>query len=549
MGSRSYSRALSIPALETRGREPGDGRVAVAVDEQHIDAIFAEVNQSHLPGVAVGIAIDGIPVYRKCFGLASLELPVVLAPSMRMRIGSTSKHFACLAYLLLCEEGLASIDDALEVHLPGVHPVAGKVTLRQLMGNLSGLRDAHDVCWQFSGRGQLVSSAELVDLYRDISDTNTAPGSAWIYCNGGFLLLSSAIERITGQPLEEVLRERIFEPVGMHDTMLRRWDNDFVPNSATLHTNKLGGGYERWYLGTAMAGEGGMVSTVEDMLRWLAHMDRPVVGSAATWALLKEPQKLNNGFVTSYGLGLFTTEYRGVQIVHHPGGVMGGNAQMLKVPAAGLDIAIMANRHDVSAVMFAEKIVDACVAGLKRPQRFAVRPIEGLFRSRSTGRVVQMFVKAGQQIASVDGVDMPVEPDRVGALRPAGASRFLLQSITPGDGGEHPATIRFEHFGNIDELSAVSTAASDGAAIVGRYRCEAASIEVSITQSDGALRMQTVGKFGSVIYRLECLGENIWRARSRHPTPRDGVYTFDLDGAGFRFSNDRIWSLPFDRHA
>jgi len=61
----------------------------------------------------------------------------------------------------------------------------------------------------------------LLSLYRDIDDVNAAPNTTWIYNNGGWLILSVAIERITGHSLEEVLRTRIFEPIGMYDTMLR----------------------------------------------------------------------------------------------------------------------------------------------------------------------------------------------------------------------------------------------------------------------------------------------------------------------------------------
>src|SRR6185503_9399615 len=114
---------------------------------------------------------------------------------------------------------------------------------------------------------------------RDIDDVSAAPGTTWSYNNGGYLKLSVAIERITGESLENVLRKRIFEPAGMHDTLLRRWDTDFVPNSATLHTAGADGTYGRNYMGLAIAGEGGIASTVDDMLKWLAHMDHPVVGT------------------------------------------------------------------------------------------------------------------------------------------------------------------------------------------------------------------------------------------------------------------------------
>src|SRR5438552_1997965 len=126
-------------------------KLIVHFDEKQVDAVFTDVNQCHLPGAAVGIAVDGKVVYRKGFGLASMDLPVVLAPSMRMRIGSTSKQFTAFTCMMLCESGLASIDDTLGIFLPELHPITHRVTLRQLMGNTSGLREANDLAAQFSG--------------------------------------------------------------------------------------------------------------------------------------------------------------------------------------------------------------------------------------------------------------------------------------------------------------------------------------------------------------------------------------------------------------
>jgi D-aminopeptidase len=94
--------------------------MVVEFDEAKIDEIFSELNQCHAPGAAVGIAVAGRPVYRKGFGLANIELPVVLSPTVRLRIGSVSKHFTCFAYMLLCERGLAGIDDAVGRFFPEV---------------------------------------------------------------------------------------------------------------------------------------------------------------------------------------------------------------------------------------------------------------------------------------------------------------------------------------------------------------------------------------------------------------------------------------------
>src|SRR5690606_15851503 len=135
-------------------------------------------------------------------------------------------QITCLAFLLLCEAGKAEAEDPIGKYFPELHPIARNVTMRQLMGHTSGLRDVVDLWYQFASTSQGVSRAELLPLYHVIDDVNFAPGAAWNYNNGGYLLLSKAIERIAGSPLEDVLRRCVFEPIGMRATSLCRWDRD-----------------------------------------------------------------------------------------------------------------------------------------------------------------------------------------------------------------------------------------------------------------------------------------------------------------------------------
>lgn len=523
--------------------------MTVSFNEQRTDAIFAELNQCHLPGAAVGIAVRGYPVYRKGFGLASAELPVVLSATTRMRLFSVSKHFACLAYLLLCEEGQASIDDPIDKYLPELHPVARAVTPRQLMGNISGLRDSHDITWVFSGAAAPVLSTDLLSFYHTIDDVNCAPGTSWIYNNGGFLLLTFIVERITGQSMEEVLYRRIFGPVGMHDTLLRRTNTDFIPNSATMHMTNPAGSYHRSYLGGERAGEGGVVSTVDDMLRWLRHMDDPVVGNVDTWTAMKTPQVLANGTSTGYGLGLFAGKYRGVETVFHSGGGMGANAFMLKVPAARLDVVVLVNRHDVDSMSLAHRILDACLPDLDpvkdSPRR---KTVAGVFRSPTTGRVVQLFSKDEQQRGWIDNYDIPLEIDGDGVLRPSQMFGFLKQQLTPLD-SLGPERIRFDDFGNSDVLlRVVSESRIMPDAVLGRYRSESTGTEAEIYASETGACLRTVGRFGCKTFDLECLARGTWHARSQLPW-MGGIVSFDDDCRAFRFTTARTWALPFRRVA
>lgn len=539
---------------------------AARFDESRVDAIFARLDQCHLPGAAVGIALHGRPVYRKGFGLASMELPVPLTPATRLRIASETKHFTALTCLLLCEDGKASADDPIGRFLPELNAVSRGVTLRQLMGHVGGLHDAHDICWQFSGRNNRVSSEELLALYRDIDSVNVEPGRTWLYSNGGYLLLTAAIERITGQSLEQVLRERVFAPVGMHDSLLRRFDDDFVPNSATLHRAKAdaafestrvridapGAGFEKARASTAWAGEGGMVSTVDDMLRWLAHMDRPCIGSARTWQAMLAPLTLANGMSTGYSLGLMRGRYRGVETIHHAGGVTGGNAHMLKVPAVGLDVVVMANRDDVIGVLLVNEVLDACVTGLAPVAQAPVRPaVEGTFRSRHRPRVIQLYAKGEQQMASLNGLDLPVEADESGVFWPAGIFSYLRQSIAPrGADPERPAAIEFSDFGNVDSLERVTPAdPAERACISGRYRAATIATDATIEEGSEHPVLTTFGRFGTARFRLDALGKRVWRARSMDLAMSwtGGVLRFAEDGAHFEFSASRTWAISFKR--
>lgn len=511
-------------------------------DEKKIDEIFAGLDQGRLPGAAVAIAIDGVPVYRRGFGLANMELPIPLAPSMRMRIGSTTKHFTALAYLLLCEEGRARLDDPIGSYVPEMNSVSRGVTIRQLMGHTSGIRDAMTIAMMMDGPARATSDQELLSYYQHIDDVDFAPGESWSYNNGGYVLLTAAIERITGERLEDVLRKRIFEPVGMCDTMLRRHDGGFVENSATLHFRTADGRFTRDYMGPEISGAGGMVSTMDDMLRWLRHMDAPFVGSSDTWRAMREPHRLANGTLTAYGLGLVSDLYRGVPTISHGGGVVAGNSQMIKVPSAKLDISIAVNRADVSGADLANKIIEICVTGLEAtlPKTVGDRR-NGVFLSRRDGRVLELLDEADMQLMSLDGAPpLPLRPGPNEAMQLPAIMSFILQSFR----FEGPA-IRLTEFGDEDLFEPVCSA-SDVATDERTFRSDATGMTLQFFQAEGGPRLRTHGRFGEVEYSLRPIGERIWKAQMIGPfSMLGGIVTFAADGRNAELTVGRMRKLQF----
>jgi CubicO group peptidase (beta-lactamase class C family) len=527
-------------------------RIEVRFHEKTIDSIFCDIDSVHRPGAAIGIAIRGVPVYRRGFGVANMELPILLTPTTRMRVASVTKQFTCLAYLLLCEEGLAELDRSIQSYVPELDSVASEVTMKHLMGHVSGLRDVLDIKWQFSGACCETSTDALLRLYKDIHDANALPGATWRYNNGGYFLLSIAIERITGQTLGDVLRERIFVPLRMYDTVLRCYDNDFSANSAALHTLSRRGGFEKSHFGGAIMGEGGVVSTVDDMLRWLAHMDAPIVGSAETWDLMKTPLKLNNGVKTNYGLGLVNAAYRGAHAIHHPGGLMGGSSHMLKIPAVGLDVAIMVNSDDFNATVLLEKVLDACLTGLDSPYDTCSPTYHGVFRSLATGNVVQLFASEGNQIVSLNGNDVPFVAEGNGVLRPASIWSFVNQNFTMIGDPKLPSSMALSDHGNIDQfVRIIPGKVTDPRSFQGSFSSDETSTKCAISLIGNSLQLRTFGQFGSVLYHLVSLGEDAWRVELSDALPRwpgaGGIIVFGDEGQQFHFYSERTNALRFVR--
>jgi D-aminopeptidase len=290
-----------------------------------------------------------------------------------------------------------------------------------------------------------------------------------------------------------------------------------------------------------------VVSTVDDMLRWMANMERHRVGTAATWKEMTTRQKLANGTSTAYGLGLTLTSYRGVETIHHTGAWVGSYAQMLKVPAAGLDVVVMANRDDVASHVLAERILDACLLGLDPiGESHQGAPSAGVYRSRATAKVIRLYVDGGQQIASIDGMALPVAPDPDGVLWPTGVFSVNRFGIALRGDQKESASVLLNEFGNLDELVRVPpTSKVDGQAVVGRYRSDSTGTDVTIDHGATGFKMTSSGRFGSKEFALESLAEGIWQAKPKDFAP--GILTFTRYSRGFDYSDPFTRSLPFRR--
>ena len=350
---------------------PGAGsrqNAMTMADHAHaLDALFAPYDRPDGPGLLVGVAHRGEVIYREAFGLASVQHGVPNNPGTRIRIASTSKHFTALAALLLAEDGRLDLDAPADRYLPGLPGPRGMPSLRQFTQHTSGLRCTLDMGTLANGYAPQPPDWQLRAMLRQ-SDVNFAPGEAQLYCNGTYHALSLAIERIAGMPFEEFLKRRIFEPLGLRGTDAVADDSLMVPGMASPHVRAPHGGWQRPPSDSELRGDGGMVSTIDDMLAWLAHLRGPKrIGSAKTWQELLTPPELPGGARSTYAMGLKRHMWRGIEVIHHSGGLLGLNCQMLTAPAQALDIFIACNGASVSATLLAREVMQHVIGPVLTP--------------------------------------------------------------------------------------------------------------------------------------------------------------------------------------
>jgi D-aminopeptidase len=524
---------------------------------EQLDELFAPWNRTDEPGMVVGVVKDGALIYRRGFGMASLEHGAANTPVTRMRIGSISKHFTCLLALLLAEDGKLDLDQPVSAYIPELTGPGGEPTLRQLMQHRGGSRCYLDLSFIGHGMSTPPVGHALEILVRQ-KGRNFAPGEAMIYNNGGYHLVSIAIERVGGAPFEAQLKERLFDVVGMRDTVSLPSDHAITPGVAAMHIPSRGAWRRGLFPSEEVRGEGAIVSTVDDMLRWTAHLrSRDRFGSPRTWAELTELPRYADGSAGVYALGLMLDDYRGLKTLHHSGGVMGGTAQMILFPDAGLDIVILANGAKAGDVVrLAQQIADVVLEGRVGPETPTTdaEPLKaalGDYWSPKTRMVYSLSDEGGV-------LKLSLCKGQVGlALVPAADGWMILPA-----GGIGEIAVRLEgeellvRFGQeTDRLQRLveddANAEAFAAAALGRYASDDAdTIAVIERDGEGLVISQSDG-LGRVRAPLIPLSPTVAYSRPSGALAQlRNVVSLDVEGGratGFRLNTARTRNLEFRR--
>ena len=286
-----------------------------------VDRVFAQYATTTSPGCIVGVGQNGRRVYAKAYGMANLEYGVPLTNESISESGSVAKQFTAAALALLQLEGKLSLDDDIRKYLPEVPDFGHRITIHHLLTHTSGIRDQWAL-WALVGREpgtEVHTIPKVLDLVSRQRELNFTPGSEYLYSNTGYTLASVIVTRVSGMPFARFTEERFFKPLGMRDT---QWRDDFrtiVPRRATAY----GRAGARWLQDmpfTMVYGNGGLLTTVGDWLRWNEALDAGLLGKPELTRMLETPGKLSDGRALNYALGLASAEARpGVTEISHGG--------------------------------------------------------------------------------------------------------------------------------------------------------------------------------------------------------------------------------------
>jgi D-alanyl-D-alanine carboxypeptidase len=316
---------------------------------EKIDRLAADVLvKTNVPSASVAVVKNGQIAYLKAYGNARIEPQTPATPEMRYSIGSISKQFTATALLLLQEQGKLSLDDRVSKFIPSLTR-ANEVTVRQLLSHTSGYQDYWPQDYVFPMMLQPVTAQKILEMWAR-KPLDFEPGTKWQYSNTNYVIAGVIVEKVSGMPLLQFLREKVFTPLEMKSV-------------TDIDQEKLGEidptGYMRYALGplrpAPKEGKGWLFAAGElampahDLARWDISIIEQKLMKPSSYREFETEVLLKNGLGTHYGLGVDVGTEAGHHVLSHSGSVSGFTAENIIFPEERVAVAVLTNQDAAGA--------------------------------------------------------------------------------------------------------------------------------------------------------------------------------------------------------
>ena len=335
-----------------------------------LNAIFSPLANASSPGLAVLVRKDGRTVFEHGYGARELRSFAKIDSQTNFRLASCSKQFTAMSIMLLVRDGKLRYADKLTDVFPDFPAYGKAISIRNLLNHTSGLPDYEDLMAAAEKRKgaaiwtptHQIQDAEVLNLLKQETAGKFAPGTRWSYSNSGYVVLGLAVAKISGKPFPQFLRERIFAPLGMSQTLAYEKGKSEISQRAYGHSKDGKAWKEADQSSTsATLGDGGIYSSLEDLAKWDEALAQRTLLSENEMRPALIPVKLADssrpmwpadsdrpaGTPVAYGFGWFLDPYHEHQRMWHYGDTMGFHSYILRFPADHLTVIILCNRTDL----------------------------------------------------------------------------------------------------------------------------------------------------------------------------------------------------------
>ncbi len=316
--------------------------------DDSLDAFVAGLARTYLrengvPGVTIGIVRDGKPLLTEGYGFARLEPNVPAHGDTIYDIGSITKQFVAAAIMLLVRDRKLALDDPVGKYVPSAASGAS-VRIRNLLNQTAGYVDYYPMDYVTPAMQRPTTNGAIIAAFATLP-LEFPPGSKYSYSNTNYALLGAVIARVTGEPWERFVTQRMLVPLGMRSTFCDSPPRFSDPRHAYGYTTFALGSLTRAIPeGPGWPGAAGcLASSARDLLTWDTGLANGRVVDRSSFEQMAAPTRLTDGETSDYGFGLTTGAVRGHRYVGHDGGVSGFSSFEILFPEDKLAIAILVN--------------------------------------------------------------------------------------------------------------------------------------------------------------------------------------------------------------
>ncbi len=330
---------------------------------RRIDSVYSRYADAKAPGCALGVYQNGKIVLAKGYGSANLEYGIPITARTPFIMGSVSKQFTAAAIALLVEQGRIKLDDDVRKYVPELRDYGKKVTIDQLVHHTSGIRDFWTLVQTADMRNDDGYTADdILRLASRQKNLNFEPGAEYNYSNTGYVLLGIVVRRVTGKTLRQFADEQIFAPLGMTSSHFHDDHTEIAKGRASAYAPAPGGAWKIDVWNNDIVGQGGLMTTVEDLQKWDENFYTGTIGGKGFLARQLQQGVLNDGTVLPYAFGLEVLEYRGLPMVEHTGTTGGYRTAITRFPAQHTSVATMCNVSTANSSALTRGVADIVLA-------------------------------------------------------------------------------------------------------------------------------------------------------------------------------------------